>query len=94
MSKQLLETLNKLEALESIAIENTNEVQPLEMKENEDSAENVELDFVEYSSCRCSSSCGSNYNQTTCRCSAGCGSNYNKGGCRCSVGCGSNYSKG
>ena len=43
MEKNSLETLNKLEALESVTIENANEVQPLEIKENEDLAENVDL---------------------------------------------------
>lgn len=94
MGKESLETLNKLEALETLIIENAEDIQPLEQKQNEDTAENVELHFVEYSSCTCSSSCGSNYNRGDCRCSVGCGSNYNRGSCRCSVGCGSNYSKG
>ena len=94
MGNKSLGTLTKLEALESITIENAEEIQPFEIKENKDMAEKVELDFVEYSSCRCSSSCGSNYNRGDCRCSIGCGSNYNRGSCRCSIGCGSNYSKG
>lgn len=92
MEKNSLETLNKLEALESVTIENANEIQPLEIKEYKDLAENVDL--VEYSICRCSSTCGSNYSRVECRCSIGCGSNYNRDGCRCSIGCGSNYSKG
>lgn len=94
MGKELFETLDKIEKLEQEAIESACEIQPLEVPGNDDAAESVELDMAEYSSCRCSSGCGNNYNRGDCRCSSGCGNNYNRGDCRCSSGCGNNYSQG
>ena len=92
--KNTLETLGKLEKLELSAMENIEEVTPLENSEDLEIPQEVSFTGIEYSSCSCSSGCGSNYNRGDCSCSSGCGSNYNKGHCVCSTGCGSNYSKG
>lgn len=79
MSKNSLEIFEKIEALDASIVENMHEVKPLEINDNENLAEPVEMGQIEFSSCRCSSACGSNYNRGTCRCSTGCGSNYSKG---------------
>lgn len=94
MKNKVLETLGKLETLEYSVIENLNEVAPLEVNEDYELPTEVTFTATEYSSCGCSSGCGSNYNRGDCRCSSGCGNNYNRGDCRCSSGCGNNYSKG
>ena len=90
MKIKTLETLGKLETLESSVIENLNEVCPLEINDETELPAEVSFTATEYSSCGCSS----NYNRGDCRCSSGCGNNYNRGDCRCSSGCGNNYSKG
>lgn len=79
MGKNSLETFGKIEALDASIVENMHEVKPMEITENENFAEPVDLGQIEFSSCRCSAACGSNYNRGTCRCSTGCGSNYSKG---------------
>lgn len=94
MKTKFLETLGKLETLESSAIDNLNEVSPLEINDNSELPTEVSFTAIEYSSCSCSSGCGTNYNRGNCRCSSGCGNNYNKGDCRCSFSCGNNYNKG
>lgn len=80
MSQEKLEANEKLEQIEVEALENTNEVAPLE--ENQETVE-------------CSETFGEpDMEMSTCPCTGGCGSNYSTGGCQCSGNCGSNYHKG
>lgn len=79
MSKEVLESNEKLESIEANALESTDEVTPLE--DNEDYAEapeSVNEPNIEMSTCTCTGGCGSNYSYGTCTCSGNCGSNYHK----------------
>lgn len=79
MSKEVLESNEKLENIEANALESTDEVTPLE--ENADYAEtpeSVNEPNIEMSTCTCTGGCGSNYSYGTCTCSGNCGSNYHK----------------
>lgn len=79
MNIETLDNYEKLEKIEVEALENTDEVVPLER--NNESVEifdsNVEAD-IEMSSCSCKGGCGSNYSHGECYCSGSCGSNYHK----------------
>lgn len=83
MSNEYLENLEKLEQIEASAIENCNEVTPLE---GDITPSDVSLEqspeinhSVEMSGCLCTGGCGSNYNMTSdCTCTGGCGSSYHK----------------
>lgn len=80
MNQENLETNEKLEKIEADALENTNEVSPLE-NNNEvvDATEDITEPNIEMSSCTCLGSCGSNYSMTSgCTCLGNCGSNYHK----------------
>ena len=79
MNNQTLESNEKLEQIEANALENTEEVSPLEVKvEHTDAPESVNEPIIEMSTCTCSGGCGSNYSFGGCTCSGNCGSNYHK----------------
>lgn len=79
MSNETQESLSKLETLEHSSIENSNEVQPVELSKNEEVASEASFEHVEYSRCPCTSGCGSNYSISgNCPCTSSCGSNYRK----------------
>ena len=87
MNNESFENLNKLEQIEASAIENSDEIMPLEYnleltdvatEQVEALAQSEEINHnVEMSSCRCTGGCGSGYSMTNnCRCTGGCGSSY------------------
>lgn len=79
MSKEMLESNEKLEKIEANALENTDEVAPLENNsEFVETPESVNEPNMEMSTCICSGGCGSNYSTGSCICSGNCGSNYHK----------------
>lgn len=79
MKNQSLETNEKLERIESNALENMDEIMPLEETvESNEIPESVIAPNIEMSSCTCSGGCGSNYSYGGCTCSGNCGSNYHK----------------
>lgn len=79
MNNQTLESNEKLEQIEANALENTEEVSPLEEKvEHTDTPESVNEPIIEMSTCTCLGGCGSNYSFGGCTCSGNCGSNYHK----------------
>lgn len=79
MNQELLETNEKLEKIEANALEDTNELSPLEQQgEVVDATENTFEQNIEMSICICSGGCGSNYSFGGCTCSGNCGSNYHK----------------
>ena len=79
MNQELSETNEKLEKIEANALEDTNEVSPLEQQgEVVDATENTFEQNIELSTCTCSGCCGSNYSYGTCMCSGSCGSSYHK----------------
>lgn len=81
MNKDFFEANEKLEQLESSALENLDEVTPIEQNEMEfEYPCNLEEPQVEMSTCSCLSSCGSNYSRNgECSCLSSCGSNHSKG---------------
>lgn len=80
MSQEKLEINEKLEKIEAEALENTNEVLPLEENiETVECAENFGEPDMEMSTCPCTGGCGSNYSTGSCTCSGNCGANYHKG---------------
>ena len=80
MSQEKLEINEKLEQIEAEALENTNEVLPLEENiETVECAENFGEPDMEMSICSCTGGCGSNYSTGSCTCSGNCGANYHKG---------------
>lgn len=79
MSDQTYESNEKLERIESCALESTEEVTPLkESAEYAEAQENINEPIIEMSTCTCSGGCGSNYSYGGCTCSGNCGSNYHK----------------
>ncbi len=79
MSKEILESNEKLEKIEANALENTDEVTPLENNEEFfETPECVNEPNMEMNTCICSGGCGSNYSTGSCICSGSCGSNYHK----------------
>lgn len=80
MENEMLETNEKLEQIEANALENTDEITPLEnTNESVEPTECVNEPSMEMSSCMCMGSCGSNYSvSTNCMCMGSCGSNYHK----------------
>lgn len=79
MNQELSETKEKLEKIEANALEDTNEVSPLEQQgEVVDATDNTFEQNIELSTCTCSGGCGSNYSYGTCMCSGSCGSSYHK----------------
>jgi len=79
MSNQTFESNEKLEKIEANALENTEEVTPLEeTSESIETHESVNEPNIEMSNCICSGGCGSNYSYGGCTCSGNCGSNYHK----------------
>ena len=79
MSKELLESNEKLEQIEANAVEGIDEVSPLEGDaESLETPESVSEPNIEMSTCTCSGGCGSNYSFDSCTCSGNCGSNYHK----------------
>lgn len=79
MTKEINELNEKLEQIESNALESTNEVTPLEESlEVREEPESVAEPNIEMSTCTCSGGCGSNYSYGGCTCSGSCGSNYHK----------------
>lgn len=79
MNNQTLESNEKLEQIEANALENTEEISPLEEKmEHTEAPESVNEPIIEMSTCTCSGGCGSNYSFGGCTCSGNCGSNYHK----------------
>lgn len=79
MKNEFSEINDKLEKLEGSFLDNLDQIAPLEFSYiNNDVQESVHQ--VEYSTCGCYSSCGSNYSRNgKCSCYTSCGSNYNKG---------------
>lgn len=79
MKNEFSELNDKLEKLEGSFLENLDQIAPLEFSDiNNDVQASVHQ--IEYSSCGCYSSCGSNYSRNgKCSCYSSCGSNYNKG---------------
>lgn len=79
MSKEVLESNERLEKIEIDALESTEEVTPLEgTPKDMETPESVNEPIIEMSNCPCSGSCGSNYSFGDCICSGNCGSNYHK----------------
>lgn len=79
MNNQSLESNEKLESIEAHALENTENVTPLEESaEYTETPESVNEPIIEMSTCTCSGGCGSNYSYGGCTCSGSCGSNYHK----------------
>ena len=79
MEKEFAEFNEKLERIEEHALENTDEVTPLEDNmEYLDTPENVNEPNIEMSNCTCMGGCGSNYSYGNCTCMGSCGSNYHK----------------
>lgn len=82
MDWELSEIGEKLEKIEVEALEDTNEISPLEStNEVIDGVENfIEIEeAVELSRCPCSGGCGSNFSMSgSCSCTGSCGSNYRK----------------
>lgn len=79
MSKEILESNEKLEEIEANALESTEEVTPLNGDLTDmETPENVSEPIIEMSDCQCSGGCGSNYSFGDCICSGNCGSNYHK----------------
>lgn len=80
MENEMLETNEKLEQIEANALENTDEVTPLEnTNESVEPTEGVYEPSMEMSNCVCTGGCGSNYSISSgCVCTGGCGSNYHK----------------
>lgn len=74
------ENIEKLEQIEASALEDNNEIRPIEQNENiSEAIDNIEEPQMEMSKCSCMNSCGSNYSITNnCLCMGGCGSNYHK----------------
>lgn len=74
------ENLEKLEQIEASALEDNNEIKPIEQNEDvSETIDDIEEPQMEMSRCPCMTSCGSNYSITNeCRCMGGCGSNYHK----------------
>ena len=79
MKNEFSEINDKLEKPEGSFLENLDQIAPLEFSDiNNDVQDSVHQ--VEYSTCGCYSSCGSNYSRNgKCSCYTSCGSNYNKG---------------
>ncbi len=74
------ENTEKLEQIEASAMEECDEIIPLEQNEEaSEIPEVVEEPAAEMSSCPCMGGCGSNYNTGGCPCMSSCGSNYHKG---------------
>lgn len=75
-----LENSEKLEKIEASALEENNEITPIEQNERlEESVELVNEPQMEMSTCTCMGGCGSNFSVTNdCTCMGGCGSNYRK----------------
>ena len=74
-----LEIKEKLERLESSALENLEEVSPLEYSEEySDITSEVSEPIIEMKTCTCSGGCGSNFSYGDCTCSGSCGSNNHK----------------
>lgn len=79
MSKEILESNEKLEQIEAKAIESSDEVTPLEDYTDEiETPESVNEPDIEMCTCTCTGGCGSNYSYGHCICSGNCGSNYHK----------------
>jgi hypothetical protein len=79
MSKEMLESNEKLEKIEANALESTEEVTPLEDHTGDiETPESVNEPNIEMSTCTCTGGCGSNYSFGNCTCSGNCGSNYHK----------------
>ena len=79
MNSQTLESNEKLERIEANALENMDEVVPIEeTRELTEVPESVNEPIIEMSVCTCSGGCGSNYSYGGCACSGSCGSNYHK----------------
>lgn len=80
MEKESLEINEKLEQIEANALDDTDEVVPLEnTNESVEITEGLNEPSLEMSNCVCTGGCGSNYSISLgCVCTGGCGSNYHK----------------
>lgn len=79
MNTESLESNERLEKIEANALEEMNEISPLDdKKEQLETPESVDEPNIEMSTCTCSGGCGSNYSFGGCTCSGNCGSNYHK----------------
>lgn len=79
MKNEFSEINDKLEKLEGSFLENLGQIAPLEFSDIKNDVQDS-IPLVEYSTCGCYSSCGSNYSRNgKCSCYNSCGSNYNKG---------------
>lgn len=79
MKNEFTELNDKLEKLEGFFLENLDQIGPLEFSDIKNDVQDT-MHQVEYSTCGCYSSCGSNYSRNgKCSCYTSCGSNYNKG---------------
>lgn len=80
MNNEKIEDNEKLEKIESSALEDTQDIMPLEEHNDIEELCNVSQESImEMSTCLCSGGCGSNYSSGDCLCSGNCGSNYHKG---------------
>ena len=80
MSNEKLELNEKLEQIEAAALENIDEVAPIESNEEKiETLESVAEPQVEMSTCICTNSCGNNYSRGDCICTNNCGNNYSRG---------------
>lgn len=79
MKNEFSEINDKLEKLEGSFLESLDQIAPLEFSDIKIDVQDS-VHQVEYSTCGCYSSCGSNYSRNgKCSCYTSCGSNYNKG---------------
>lgn len=79
MNSEFSELNDKLEKLEGAFLENLDKVSPLEFTGIANDVKEVELHQIEYSSCGCYHSCGSDYSRNgKCGCYSSCGSNYSR----------------
>lgn len=80
MKLEYSELNDKLEQLEGMTLESLDKIEPLQLKEVENNSSEVQFHQIEYSSCGCYHSCGSEYSKNgKCSCYTNCGSNYSKG---------------
>ena len=80
MKTEFSELNNKLEKIEGSILENLDKIEPLDFSELANGAEALDSTVVEYSSCGCYVSCGSEYSRNgKCSCYTSCGSNYSRG---------------
>lgn len=81
MGNENLEKNEKLEQIEASALENNQEVSPIEEpKETTATDFEVQEPLIEMSTCHCTGGCGGSYSTGNCVCTGNCGGGtYHKG---------------